>query len=105
MMDLEEYEIDRNTVAIVCFGPATPATGLKAADYYQVTIDPNMCSPSGKYIYFGWYEGDQITGWQRVTGMTIVEVLSDASGLKNLIAQNPGYQVVPGATVKMMKVT
>ena len=53
---------------------------LFRSEFYQVTIDPNMVSPSGEYIRFGQYHGDEIQGWQRVLTMTICEVLgrSDA---------------------------
>lgn len=63
------------TRCIVCYGPATPTTGMRAGDYYQVTIDPNVCSPSGQYIRFGLYKGDEIVGWQRVDCITVVESL------------------------------
>lgn len=101
MLELKDYDFDKPTLAIVCFGPATPSTGLRPADYYQVTIDPNCCSPSGKYIRFGLYRGDEITGWQRVEAMTVVEILGDSD--KTLPDDLTGYKKVDGATVTMMK--
>lgn len=71
---------DRKVVAIVMFGPATSMSGMRPAEYYQVTIDPQRCSPSGEYIRFGQFVGDEITGWQRVSAMTVVEVLAEWSG-------------------------
>lgn len=78
-VSMKPIDIQKKVRAIVCFGPATPHTGFKAGDYYQVTIDPNCCSPSGEYIRFGLYGKDEITGWQRVAAMTICELLSDST--------------------------
>lgn len=65
-------------VAIVQFGPAGFTTdGMKAGEYYQVTIDPRKISPSGNFIRFGDSPGDEIVGWQRCEAITIVEVLGD----------------------------
>ena len=101
-MNLEEKDIDKKVLAIVCFGPPTSGTGTRPADYYQVTIDPNTCSPSGDFIRFGMYAGDEITGWQRVGAMTIVEVLGDSE--QKMHDGIEGYTVVPDATVRMMSV-
>lgn len=89
--------------AIVCFGPATTTSGFRPGEYYQVTIDPNMCSPSGEYIRFGAYQGDEIQGWQRVAAMTVVEDLgeSDAAMVTNL----PGYKQDKEAAVTMRVVS
>lgn len=100
-MNLIETEICRKILAIVCFGPALPVTGLRPAEYYQVTIDPNMCSPSGMYIRFGFHYGDEITGWQRVQAMTIVEILGDSN--KKLVAGIEGYSE-DGKPISMMMV-
>ncbi len=99
-VNMTETVITKPTLVIVCFGPATPATGLRPAEYYQVTVDPDMCSPSGEYIRFGFYDNDEILGWQRVAGMTIVEVLGDSD--KKLNAPS-GYSA-GGSEVKMMAV-
>jgi hypothetical protein len=71
------YEVDKKILAIVKFGPPTSVDGLKPAEYYQVTIDPEKISPSGDYIRFGTYGGDEIIGWQRCAALTLVEVLGE----------------------------
>lgn len=82
MADLEMKGITR---AIVCFGPATPVTGMRAGDYFQVVIDPEMVSPGGDYIRFSaappkdnpHAEVSEIHGWQRIAAMTVCEVLDE----------------------------
>lgn len=69
--------LNRKCLAIVMFGPASPTSGFRAAEYYQVTIDPEMVSPSGDYIRFGNYLADEINGWQRIEALTVVEVLTE----------------------------
>lgn len=64
-------------VAIVRFGPETPTGGLRPSEYYQVTIDPLMVSPNGEFIRFGQNPGDEITGWQRISCMTVLEKLGE----------------------------
>lgn len=75
----EDIVIDGPTRAIVCFGPATPVSGFKAGDYYQVVIDPAMASPDGDYIRFDQRDGNpnenEIHGWQRCDAMTVCSVL------------------------------
>jgi hypothetical protein len=71
-------EIAAKSVAIVRFGPGGFSTdGFTPGQYYQVTIDPSKVSPSGEFIRFGENQGDEITGWQRVKALTIVEVLGE----------------------------
>jgi hypothetical protein len=82
MIEMKGVEITEKVVAIVMFGPATDTSGFRPAEYYQVTIDPQQVSPSGKYIYFGANDGDQINGWQRLEAMTICEVLKDKTDVK-----------------------
>lgn len=94
-----EKEITERRRCIVCFGPATPTTGMRAGDYYQVTVDPNAVSPSGKYIRFGLYQGDEIQGWQRVEAMTVLEDLGTADA--PLQAAGIEFQVRPDAQVVM----
>lgn len=77
---MADKTFNKKTVAIVMFGPATPTRGLKPAEYYQVTIDPAMVSPSGDYIRFGSHQGDEILGWQRVEGITVIETLAEWDG-------------------------
>lgn len=74
---MESTNLNKKCIAIVMFGPATPMSGLRPAEYYQVTIDPSHVSPSGDYIRFGENRGDEINGWQRVEAMTICEILGE----------------------------
>lgn len=67
----------RKCRAIVMFGPATETSGYKAGTFYQVTIDPAMVSPGGLFIRFGTHEGDEIHGWQQVSGLTVCEILGE----------------------------
>ena len=73
-------EIKKKSVCIVKFGPVTPTDGLRPAEYYQVTVDPDKVSESGKFIRFGMNQGDEIQGWQRAEAITIVEVLAEWNG-------------------------
>jgi hypothetical protein len=70
----------KKCLAIVMFGPATPTSGTRPAEYYTVTIDPTKRSPSGEYIRFGLHKGDEINGWQRVAALTVVEILAEFDG-------------------------
>lgn len=76
-VSMEDFTFDRKVRAIVCFGPATPVSGQRPAEYYQVTVDPDLQSPAGEYIRFGQTQGDEITGWQRISAMTVCEVLEE----------------------------
>ena len=69
--------ISKKCLAIVMFGPPTETSGFRPAEFYQVTIDPKYVSPTGIYIRFGKYPGDEITGWQRIEALTICEVLAE----------------------------
>ena len=81
MSTLDLKDVCEKIVAIVKFGPAGFASdGTKAGDYFQVTIDPAHVSPSGDYIRFGLYDGDEIIGWQRAAALTICEVLGTYNG-------------------------
>lgn len=44
--------------------------------HYQCTIDPDKVSPSGQFMRFGTHKDDEITGWQPLAGLVLVEVLS-----------------------------
>lgn len=66
--------------AIVMFGPDTPVAGFRAGTYYQVTLDPAMVSPGGGFIRLGFHAGDEINGWQKIDGLTVVEVLGIHDG-------------------------
>ncbi len=72
----DDLVITGPTRAIVCFGPATPVSGLKAGEYYQVVIDPSRASPDGEYIRFDSRENEnEIHGWQRCAAITVCSVL------------------------------
>jgi hypothetical protein len=74
--ELGVQEVKERVVAIVRFGPGGfSQDGMRPGEYYQVTIDPRMISPSGKYIRFGNSPGDEIVGWQRCEAMSIEEIL------------------------------
>jgi hypothetical protein len=88
--------------AIVMFGPATPSSGLRPAEYFQVTIDPNTVSPKGDYIRFGLYAGDEIVGWQKVEAMTVCEILGETDEAP---IRPEGYSVSPDAIVTMRAVS
>lgn len=91
MIDMESVQLKRCR-AIVMFGPATEMSGLRPAEYYQVTIDASKQSPSGQYIRFGLTEMDELIGWQRIAALTVCEILED-----NLPSESDG-------TVVFMKV-
>lgn len=63
--------------AIVMFGLPGGFLGEKPATFFQVTIDPAKVSPNGEYIRFGFTEGDELVGWQKVSAMTICEILGE----------------------------
>lgn len=64
-------EIGQKTLAIVRF---TENAGRIV--HYQVTIDPSKKSPSGQFMRFGTHAMDEVTGWQPLAGMVLVEILS-----------------------------
>jgi hypothetical protein len=75
------FEVREKVVAIVQFGPGGfAADGTTPGTYYQVTIDPQCISPSGKFVRFGHNQGDELIGWQRCEAMTIVEILGKWDG-------------------------
>ena len=77
-VQMDTVTLGKRTRAIVCFGPATPVTGMRPAEYYQVVIDPDMASPGGDYIRFdSRTDENEIHGWQRVGAITICEVLEE----------------------------
>jgi len=79
-INMSPKEFKCKTVAIVKFGPATVTSGFRPGEYFQVTVDPMKVSPSGEYIRFGMYPGDEIQGWQRVDALTILETLGEWDG-------------------------
>ncbi len=72
-----ESKAIRKCRAIVMFGPATAASGMRPGEYFQVTVDPAMVSPDGQFIRFGCNEGDELIGWQRIDALTICEILGE----------------------------
>lgn len=70
-------EIGERIVAIVRFGPPGASDGLRAGEYYQVTIDPERFSPCGNFVRFGAYAGDEITGWQNAEAIYVVSVITE----------------------------
>ena len=87
---MESREI-KKCKAIVMFGPPRVHMGERPAVFYQVTIDPSKVSPSGEYIRFGLTENDEIVGWQKISALTVVEILGefDANGLYPVSDGNP----------------
>jgi len=84
-----EWNDVKKCLAIIRFGPETSVSGMRPAEYFQVTVDPNMVSPSGVHIRFGMYKGDEIVGWQRIAAMTICEVLQETPEATPM--NNDGY--------------
>lgn len=80
-VEMQDIVIDRKTRAIICFGPATPITGCRAGDYFQVLIDPEMQSPGGDYIRFNASDECEVTGWQRISALTVCEILHGSGEL------------------------
>lgn len=70
-----ELEEIQKCKAIVMFGPPSDTDGMRPATFFQVTLDPKNVSPNGDYIRFGLTPGDEIVGWQRISSMTICEIL------------------------------
>lgn len=101
-VETETLEITKLTRVILQFGPPAANSGMRAGEYFQVTIDPNMASPEGDYIRFGMREGDEIQGWQRIASMTICEVLGE-SGAK--LITDVGYTERSDASVTMKAIT
>ena len=78
MTKLANLEVSTRIIAIVKFGIAgLIADGFSAGEYFQVTIDPAKISPSGEFIRFGTYDGDEILGWQRLEAITVIEKLTE----------------------------
>lgn len=95
----------RRVVAIVCFDAekknATTAEMMRdgfnqaipvpRVVLYQVTIDPTRISPSKKFMRFGVSgdgkgDGDEITGWQPIEALEIIEILAEENEAGELIS-------------------
>ena len=73
--------IDKKTVCIVALGSRMGDVWVQESPIlYQVTIDPAFVSPSGEYIRMGMNPGDEITGWQLVERLILIEVLAEWEG-------------------------
>ncbi len=75
-------EITKKIVAIVRFGPSGQTDGMRAGEYFQVTIDPEKFSMSKEFIRFGTEKGDELMGWQKARMITVVDVLGEWDGKK-----------------------
>lgn len=87
------------TRVIVMFGPPAPMSGLRAGEYYQCILDPDQASPSGDFVRFGQYLGDELIGWQRVAALTVVEVLEEDAEAE--LRQKGGFERVDGSEITM----
>lgn len=102
MIEMGPLEITEKTRAIVSFGPATEVSGFRPGEFFQVTIDPNMVSPSGEFIRFdSRFQEGEMHGWQRVEALTVWEVLGAAPDYEKA---PEGYQAEEGAKVTMRAV-
>lgn len=75
---IEIATLTRPIVAIVNFKSERERLKLAPGQrllLYQVTLDPSRISPSGEHICLGNTTGDQITGWQPLADLEVVEVL------------------------------
>lgn len=91
-------DIQKKCVAIVRFGPSGFATdGFKAGEYFQVTIDPDKCSPSGEFIRLGSESGDELLGWQRCEAISVVEILGYWDGENSPVMKYGSIGVTNGA--------
>ena len=66
-------DIKKPTVAIVSFGGA-----IRIGEYFKVTLDPKMLSPTGAFIRFGvLHTGDELQGLYKAADIVIEEVLDE----------------------------
>jgi len=99
-MNTSELEISEKTGAIIMFGPPSDHSGMRPAEYFQVTLDPNMVSPSGEFIRFDQLiQGGELHGWQRIACLTVCDVLAPADYLTPA-----GCTPSPGAKIYIAKV-
>ena len=74
--------IAKKTVALVAFQPELDRPMMHTV-LYQVTLDPEKLSPSGKYMRFDYdnREGEAISeihGWKAIDEIVIFEILEEA---------------------------
>jgi hypothetical protein len=77
IVTLSDRVFTKKTVVIMQFGPATATSGFRPGEYFQVTIDPSLVSPDGKFLRFGKNTGDEVVGWQRIDAITLSSVLTE----------------------------
>lgn len=95
-------EITHKVLAIITFGPPTGHMGMRPGEFYQVTLDPNMASPSGKYLRFDQrFQGGEVHGWQLIDGITVCEVLGDAPEYEKV---PEGYEIDPDARLILAEI-
>lgn len=90
-------DMDRPTVCVIRFHdqPGAPYHLM-----YEVTIDPEAKSPSGRLIRLDSARGCEAHGWKPVDSMQVVEVLhtfSDQAEFKAALAQQRGTGEKPWA--------
>ena len=103
IINMVNVDIEKKVIAIVMFGPALPSSGMRPAEYYQVTIDPDQLSPSGQYIRFGMNQGDEINGWQLVSALTVCEILQEWTEIGSL-KDTDEKSVYPAIPVTIRKI-
>jgi hypothetical protein len=100
-MNTKLLEIAEKVRAIVMFGPPADHSGMRPAEYYQVTLDPQMVSPSGEFIRFDQtIQGGEMHGWQRIQCTTVCEVLGEGAEYD----PPEGCKVDPDAVLTMLMV-
>ena len=65
---------DDKLVAILKFREGFPVPQNPAV-LFQVTLDSQKISPSGRLIRFGNHQGDEVVGWQLRECLQVVEVI------------------------------
>lgn len=99
MIEIGTIELREKVRAIVQFGPATPTSGMRGGEYFEVVLDPNMLSPGGKYLRMDQsFQPTEIHGWQRVEALTVCEVLGKQG---EYIKVPEGYKKDPNAVLVM----
>lgn len=99
-MQTKPLEITRKLRAIIMFGPPTQTSGMRPAEYYQVTLDPNMMSSSGEFIRFDQtFQGGEMHGWQRIECLTICEIFGEAEEYREV---PQGYMAEKDAVLHML---
>ena len=83
-------EIKKKSVCIVFLGMGRDSftgqlplgCGMRPGDFFQVTVDPELFSPTGEFVRFGENPGDELMGWQRADAVHIGEILGEWDGDK-----------------------